>query len=106
MLHPPTLDQPVLCTMPQLVYTEALHVAEVGQAKASEKDIGLAWERIETFLWRHVGPSASAQSGGQMSYNQHNGQTQDNDLASSSLTHDSNLADSSEIPVTNRIATA
>ena len=36
--------------------------AEIGQAKASEKDTGLAWERIETFLWKHIGPTSSAES--------------------------------------------
>ncbi|KAL0049168.1 hypothetical protein WJX82_008011 [Trebouxia sp. C0006] len=59
---------------------------KVGQAKASEKDIGLAWEHIETFLWKHVGPHASAYSDGQSaSYSQHNGQMQDNDMASSQI---------------------
>lgn len=63
-----------------------MDIAEVGQAKASEKDIGLAWERIETFLWKHVGPHASAYSDGQTaSYSQHNGQMQDNDVASSQI---------------------
>ncbi len=61
-------------------------IAEVGQAKASEKDIGLAWERIETFLWKHVGPRASAYSDGQTAlHSQHNGQMQDNDVASSQI---------------------
>lgn len=38
--------------------------AEIGQAKASEKDVGLAWERIEAFLWNHVGPALSVASAG------------------------------------------
>ena len=38
--------------------------AEIGQAKASDKDIGLAWERIEAFLWKYVGPESSATSSG------------------------------------------
>ena len=62
-----------------------MDVAEVGQAKASEKDIGLAWERIETFLWKHVGPHASAYSDGQTALHSHNGQMQDNDVASSQI---------------------
>ena len=62
-----------------------MDIAEVGQAKASEEDIGLAWERIETFLWKHVGPHASAHSDGQIAWHsQQNGQTQDNDVVSSS----------------------
>ena len=36
--------------------------AETKQAKASDADIRLAWERIETFLWKHVGPASSAHS--------------------------------------------
>ncbi len=72
-----------------------VNIAEVGQAKASEKDIGLAWERIETFLWKHVGPHASAHSDGQTApHSQHNGQMQDNDVASS------------QIPITDGIASA
>ena len=35
--------------------------AEIGQAKAADKDLELAWERIETFLWRHVCPDPSGQ---------------------------------------------
>ena len=30
--------------------------------KASDKDIKLAWERIEAFLWKYVGPTSSAGS--------------------------------------------
>ncbi len=72
-----------------------MDIAEVGQAKASEEDIGLAWERIETFLWKHVGPHASAFSDGQTtSHSQHNGQMQDNDVVSS------------QIPTTDGIASA
>ena len=63
-------------------------IAEVGQAKASEKEIGLAWERIETFSWKHVGPHVSAYSDGQTAshtHGQHNGQMQDNDVVSSQI---------------------
>ena len=34
--------------------------AEIGQATATDKDIGLAWARIKTFLWKHVGPTSPA----------------------------------------------
>ena len=37
----------------------ALQHAEIGQAKAADKDISLAWQRIEMFLWKMVDPKAS-----------------------------------------------
>ena len=43
-----------LCMLP----TFACFHVEIGQMKASDKDIGLAWERIETFLWKHIGPAS------------------------------------------------
>ncbi|KAL3143921.1 hypothetical protein ABBQ32_003737 [Trebouxia sp. C0010 RCD-2024] len=45
---------------------------KIGQAKASEKDIGLAWERIETFLWKHIGPFSSTESVNQSTVHQQN----------------------------------
>lgn len=32
---------------------------KIGQAKASDKDISLAWQRMEMFLWKNVDPKAS-----------------------------------------------
>lgn len=43
---------------------------EIGQPKAPDKDIGLAWERIETFLWKHIGPASVAHSTDQQNENQ------------------------------------
>lgn len=74
--------------------------AEIEQPKASQKDIGLAWERIETFLWKHVGPNSGAQSSSQgMS------QMQNGDTVSSSQMPD-NMAGSSQDTATNGFATA
>lgn len=47
----------------------SFHV-DIGQIKASDKDIGLAWERIETFLWKHMSPASVAHSTDQQDQNQ------------------------------------
>ena len=60
--------------LPGILLTLIYDYAEIGQAKASEKDIGLAWERIETFLWKHVGPASSDDSNEHTTLHQ---QTQD-----------------------------
>lgn len=48
--------------LPSNLLTLDYGLAEIGQAAASDKDIRLAWERIETFLWKHVGPASYAHS--------------------------------------------
>lgn len=53
-----------------MLLTFACFHVEIGQIKASDKDIELAWERIETFLWNHVGPASVAHSTDQQNQNQ------------------------------------